>query len=77
VFARPEVRRALAGVAALQLDVTDYGAAHRALLREFEVIGPPTVLFFGADGRERRDYRLIGEIDAAGFLDRLGRALDP
>lgn len=77
VFSRPEVHRALAGVAALQVDVTDYDAADRALLREFDVLGPPTILFFGADGRERRRYRLIGETDVDGFLTRLDQALNP
>lgn len=76
VFSRPGVRRALADIAALQLDVTDYDAADRTLLRELAVIGPPTILFFGADGRERRNYRLIGETDAEGFLDRLDKALN-
>lgn len=75
VFSRPEVRRALTDVAALQVDITDYDAADRALMREFDVLGPPTVLFFGPDGRERRDYRLIGETDAEGFIERLDRAL--
>ncbi len=77
VFNQPEVRDALDGVAALQLDVTDYTGGHRALMQEFGVVGPPTILFIGADGEERRDYRLIGETDAAGFIQRLRGALSP
>lgn len=76
VFSRPEVHRALADVAALQVDITDYDTADRALLREFDVIGPPTLLFFGADGRERRSHRLIGATDAEGFIAHLDRALE-
>lgn len=75
VFGQPEVHEALADVAALQVDVTDYDAADRALMREFGVIGPPTILFFGADGDERRNHRLVGEVDAAGFVAHLERAL--
>ncbi|MEQ9427179.1 MAG: protein-disulfide reductase DsbD [Phycisphaerales bacterium] len=41
VFNQPEVGNALDGVAALQLDVTDYTGGHRALMREFGVVGPP------------------------------------
>ncbi|MDT0619074.1 protein-disulfide reductase DsbD [Salinisphaera sp. P385] len=77
VFNQPEVGNALDGVAALQLDVTDYTSGQRALMREFGVVGPPTILFIGADGEERRDYRLIGETDTAGFVRRLRDAVSP
>ncbi|MES1944899.1 cytochrome c biogenesis protein transmembrane region, partial [Salinisphaera sp. PC39] len=75
VFSRQRVADALSDVAALQVDVTEYGTADRALMREFGVIGPPTILFFGAGGEERRDHRLIGEVDAEGFIAHLDRAL--
>jgi len=73
LFADPAVRDALSGVAALQVDVTDYDSADRALMRELDVFGPPTVLFFHAGGDEAADQRLIGRIDTAGFIQRLDR----
>jgi thiol:disulfide interchange protein DsbD len=74
VFGDPGVQRAMAGVLRLQPDVTANDAADRALLKQFEVIGPPTLLFFDADGLEQRSLRVVGEIDAKRFLVRLQQA---
>ena len=73
LFAESEVREALSNVVALQVDVTDYDSADRALMRELDVFGPPTVLFYRPDGSEAADQRLIGTIDPAGFINRLNR----
>ncbi|ROO25077.1 protein-disulfide reductase DsbD [Salinisphaera orenii] len=73
-FADARVHEALADVAALQVDVTDYDAGDRRLLRAMDVFGPPTLLFFRADGREAAERRVIGEIDAAEFVRHLQRA---
>jgi len=75
VFGDPEVQRALREVAAVKLDVTAYNSDQRQALRSLEILGPPTVLFLGPDGDERRRYRLVGVTDAAGFLQRLNGAL--
>lgn len=77
VFTEPAVRAALAPVAALQVDVTAYDRGDRGLMRALGVLGPPTMLFFGADGEERQRYRLVGAVDAEGFLAHLQRALGP
>jgi thiol:disulfide interchange protein DsbD len=34
-------------------------------------MGPPTLILVGPDGTERRNLRVVGEIDARGFLERL------
>ena len=73
LFAEPDVRAALSEVVALQVDVTDYDSTDRALMRELDVFGPPTVLFYRPDGTEAADQRLIGTIDTAGFIQRLQR----
>lgn len=73
LFAEPAVREALSEVAALQVDVTDYDATDRALMRGLDVYGPPTVLFYRADGSEAADQRLIGTIEPAGFIRRIER----
>ena len=72
-FADDAVRAALAQMVALQADITAYDAADQALLQHFEVIGPPALLFFGPDGQERRDWRIVGEVNAAAFLAHLHR----
>jgi thiol:disulfide interchange protein DsbD len=70
VFADPQVRQALAGVVLLRADVTQGDAGQRALMRERQVLGPPTVMLFDARGQERRDARLVGEFGVADLLQR-------
>jgi thiol:disulfide interchange protein DsbD len=52
---------------ALRADVTANDDNDQALLRQFGIIGPPALLFFGPDGTERPEYRLVGFVDAAQF----------
>ena len=42
----------------------------RELLARYKVPGPPTFLWIGADGEERRSQRITGEVDADTFLQR-------
>jgi thiol:disulfide interchange protein DsbD len=66
-FADPGVRQALAGMILLQADVTANDAQDQALLKHFGIFGPPSIMFFGVDGAERRTRRLVGFLDAAAF----------
>jgi thiol:disulfide interchange protein DsbD len=68
VFANPEVQASLRDVRVLRPDVTESNAASRALLSRFEVLGPPTLLWIGPDGEERRSQRITGAVDAEQFL---------
>ncbi|HRC73827.1 MAG TPA: protein-disulfide reductase DsbD [Candidatus Competibacter sp.] len=70
-FSDPDVLATLATMVVLRADVTANDAADRDLLKRFGVVGPPTLLFFGPDGRERRDHRVVGFIDAAAFNKQL------
>ena len=45
-------------------------AASRELLGRYKVPGPPSFLWIGADGEERRSQRITGEVDADTFLQR-------
>jgi thiol:disulfide interchange protein DsbD len=72
-FSQPAVRAALAGYRLLQADVTANDAADQALLRRFGIYGPPTTVFFAADGVERADYRLVGFVAAEAFRAHLTR----
>ena len=73
VFGDPRVAAALEGVLLLRADVTGNDAEDRELLKTLGSYGPPTVAFFGPDGKERAELRLVGETDSAGFLERLQR----
>jgi thiol:disulfide interchange protein DsbD len=73
-FSNPEVQQALANSVLLQADVTANDDADKALLKRFSLIGPPSILFFGADGQERRPYRLVGYVKAKEFRSHVERA---
>jgi thiol:disulfide interchange protein DsbD len=66
-FTDPAVRATLAQIVALRADVTANDDDDQALLRQFGIVGPPALLFFGPDGTERPEYRLVGFVDAAQF----------
>jgi len=74
-FSNPGVQASLAGTLLLQADVTANDATDKALLREFGLIGPPTIMFFGRDGIERRNFRVMGFMDAADFTRQVETAL--
>ncbi|MFO1394553.1 MAG: protein-disulfide reductase DsbD [Steroidobacteraceae bacterium] len=59
-FPDPQVQAALAGAVLLQADVTANDDADQALLAKFGILGPPTIVFYGPDGVERRDARVVG-----------------
>jgi thiol:disulfide interchange protein DsbD len=68
-FADPKVRTTLSPVVLVQADVTKNSLADQALLRQFNLIGPPAILFFGPDQHERIAYRVVGYLKADKFLD--------
>ncbi|MFK3816743.1 protein-disulfide reductase DsbD [Pseudomonas sp. NPDC089407] len=67
VFARSDVQAGLAGVHLLRLDVTADSPASKALLQRYQVPGPPSMIWIGPEGEERRARRITGEVDAAAF----------
>ena len=71
-----EVMDALKDVRLLRLDVTADNAASRELLGRYKVPGPPSFVWIGPDGEERRAQRITGEVDAAAFLQRWTQTRD-
>ncbi|WP_454752495.1 protein-disulfide reductase DsbD [Cupriavidus necator] len=72
-FVDPRVRARLSEIVLLQADVTANNADDKALLKRFGLFGPPGIILFGADGRER-PVRVIGYQSANRFLESLERA---
>lgn len=72
-FPDAKVRARLANVVLLQADVTANNADDKALLKRFGLFGPPGIILFGPDGRER-PVRVIGYQSANRFLESLERA---
>ncbi|MGN6313041.1 MAG: protein-disulfide reductase DsbD [Rhodanobacteraceae bacterium] len=71
-FARPGVQQALKDFVLLRADVTANDAEDQALLKRYDLLGPPATLFF-TDGHEQRAQRLIGYEDAQAFRKRLDK----
>ncbi|TAN52729.1 MAG: protein-disulfide reductase DsbD [Methylococcaceae bacterium] len=74
-FADPRVRQALSNVVLLKADISANSDDDAALLKRFQLIGPPATLFFGPDGQEKPAFRVIGFMDAEHFLHHLQQAL--
>ena len=68
-----KVKQALASFVLLQADVTKNSDDDKALLAKFNLIGPPAILFFGADNQESTEHRVIGYQDAGTFIKTLQR----
>ncbi len=75
-FTDPTVQAALAGTVLLRADVTRNDADDQALLKRFGIFGPPTIAFYGADGQERAQYRVVGYMKADAFAARTRAALN-
>jgi len=59
----------------LKADVTANTDEHKALLKRFGLFGPPGILFFDDQGKEREGMRVVGFMKAEPFATVLDRAL--
>jgi len=71
-FSDLKIREALTPMRLVQADVTANLLQDQALLKKFNLIGPPAILFFGPDQQERPSYRVIGYVPAEKFQAHLG-----
>ena len=76
-FTEKEVQDVLANTVLLQADVTANDDADKALLQHFGIFGPPTIAFYGADGTEKRNFRVVGFMKAAEFAAVVRQAVAP
>ena len=74
-FTDAEVQTELANTVWLQADVTANDEEDQELLARFDVFGPPTIIFFGADGLQRHGYEVVGYMPADDFAAHLRQAL--
>ncbi|RFB67597.1 MULTISPECIES: protein-disulfide reductase DsbD [unclassified Herbaspirillum] len=75
-FTDPRVREKFARMVLLQIDVTANNADDKAMLKRFQLFGPPGIILFDGQGRELADKRVIGYQNADQFLQSL-QALAP
>ena len=70
-FSNSKVKERLKEYSLLQVDVTKNNANHKALLKHFNLYGPPAILFFDKQHSEMRTYRIVGYKNASQMLDHL------
>jgi len=67
-FSDASVQKSLKNVVLLQADVTENTAEDLALLKRFNLFGPPGIIFFNRSGQEIKPSKTVGYEDAAKFL---------
>ncbi|MDR3478043.1 MAG: protein-disulfide reductase DsbD [Gammaproteobacteria bacterium] len=73
VFGRPEVKEALAKFVLIRADVTENNAFDQALLKRYQIIAPPTIVFFDIDGNALSKQDIVGEVNSKEFLADINR----
>jgi len=73
VFSKADVKHALQNFILLRADVTQNNEFDQALMKRFNVVAPPTVLFFDVNAQELNQQHIVGEVNATEFLANLER----
>ena len=76
VLSDPKVLELLKGYQLVRFDMTASNAEQRALLDQYSLFGPPALMLFDKNGAEKSDQRVIGEINAKDFAERVANAND-
>jgi thiol:disulfide interchange protein DsbD len=74
-FSDPKVVAQMNRMLLLKADVTANNEDDKALLKRFGLFGPPGIIFFDAQGGERKELRVVGFQPPEQFLPTLERAL--
>jgi len=71
VLPRADVQDALKNVTRIKLDLTQYEASQDIILKQWQILGPPTVLFLAPNQKEQRDLRLTGTYTASQLIQNI------
>ena len=74
-FSDPAVAAQMSQLLLVQADVTKNTDEDRALLKRFNLFGPPGIIFFDAQGQQLVDLRVVGFKKASDFSDVLDQVL--
>ncbi|MGV7210112.1 protein-disulfide reductase DsbD [Oxalobacteraceae bacterium A2-2] len=72
-FSDARVAAAMRGMRLVQVDVTANNADDRALMKRFQLFGPPGIILFDAGGKEVPQARVIGFMPPEAFMRQLRR----
>ena len=71
LFSREDVQKVLSQWMVLRVDLTKSSEFTRAMQKRFQVIGPPTIVFFNRYGQALLEPKIVGEVSAEEFLTEL------
>jgi len=74
-FIDPGVQSKLSEFVLLKADVTENDVLDKALLKKFNLYGPPAILFFNKKGTEKKSHRVVGFMNAADFTTHIDEAV--
>jgi thiol:disulfide interchange protein DsbD len=69
VLSDPQVAESLKDTNLVSVDLSDMTSDKQQLMKDSNVIGPPTMLFFDKKGTELPSIRMVGEISARSLID--------
>ena len=73
VFPRIDVQNALKDFTLIQLDLTTYNESQDTILKQREILGPPTMLFLDVNAQEIRSLRFTGTFSAPQLLQHIAK----
>lgn len=71
MFVSAEVLPRLDKVRLIRVDVTENSINNQALMKQFNLFGPPSLVFLDTEGKERKELSLMGEPTKRSLIDRL------
>lgn len=71
ILKNPNVQHALTPYYLIKLDLSQYDQTHQALLKQWDILGPPTYLFLDGQHKEIRGLRLTGAFSQDELLTQL------
>ena len=67
-FSDEKVSSLLKNINLIKLDITKTNRDNSKFLKDYKLFGPPAILFFNNDGKEIKQARIVGFIDAEDFF---------
>lgn len=76
-FTDPTVKASLQNFVLLRADLSATTKAHRELLKQFNLYGPPGIIIFDTTGQERKNLRVVGFMRAEPFAKHVSQIQAP
>lgn len=67
----PQVKALLSQFKWIKVDITQNSAENKEIMRYFNVVAPPTFIFFDQQGKELKPLKTVGEVPAKRFINLL------